>query len=66
MYQYECDDCEDIEMIDELIPDGWMCECGGSMNRVKPDHFEEVEYIEKCRICYNRNNKDLCQDCRRH
>jgi len=62
-YWYECDNCEDMEPLDTIVNDGWYCECGGAMNLVKKDHYEEVEYIENCMICINRNT-NKCSDCR--
>jgi len=62
-FEYECDECEDTEFLNEKIKDGWACECGGSMNIRKQDYFYEVEYIEKCQICQNRDKDNICYKC---
>lgn len=62
-FVYECDECEDIEMLDEKLDYAWACECGGSMHLQKADHFQEREYFDKCMICYNATS-DKCPHCR--
>jgi hypothetical protein len=63
-YWYQCDNCEDMEEIDYIVSDGWPCECGGIMERLKPDYYSEVGNIESCMICSNARSKK-CSNCKR-
>lgn len=63
MKKFVCPDCEDYDEVGDEVK--WMlCECGEIMEEEKPDMYTEVEYIESCMICRNRQT-DVCHNCRR-
>ena len=45
----------------EIVVDKDECDCQCS----RADHFEEVEYIEPCMICRNKDT-DKCYECFRN
>lgn len=45
----------------EIVVDKDECRCQSE----KTDHFEEVEYIEPCMICRNKDT-DKCAECSRN
>jgi len=63
MKRFRCPDCEDYDDVEDEVK-GMICECGGAMELDKPDLFDEVEYIEPCMICRNRNTKKCGECCR--
>jgi len=63
MKRFVCPVCEDGKTVEDEVK-GTTCECGGVMEEGKPDLFDEVEYIEPCMICRNRNS-DKCKGCYR-
>jgi len=62
-YEYVCDECEDTEFWDEILKEGFHCECGGHLILLKPDHFSEVEYIENCMVCRHKGSSK-CFECK--
>lgn len=63
-FLYECKECGEQTTLDYNVSDTCLCDCGGQMRFLGEDHFSEVEYIEPCMICRNRNS-DKCSECGR-
>ena len=63
--KYECYDCEDIEFWDEILKEGFHCECGGHLFLVKTDNFKKVDNYSDCMVC-SRKDTDDCIDCKRN
>ena len=60
--KYKCDDCEDTEIWDEILKQGFHCECGGHLFLVKNDNFIRMDNYSDCLICINKDT-DHCIDC---
>lgn len=61
---YECMECEDTESWNEVLKEGFHCECGGHLFLVKTDNFERTDNYTDCMICKNKGT-DECVDCTR-
>ena len=65
-YVYECDDCEDIETFEQLMPSHFHCECGGHMFLRLSDNYEKIESYSKCDSCVHSAQRSACANCRRN
>lgn len=63
IYWYKCGICGEAESFEFVLPNEHLCECGCKMEPTE-DHFDEVEYIDNCAICRNKET-DKCFNCRR-
>lgn len=63
--KYVCDNCEDNEYWNEVLPYGAHCECGGHLHLTKYDNFVRIENFTDCMICVNKGTEE-CVDCKRN